>query len=310
MRNTAPLRIFANNTKMNSAIEVVNTEVDVTKLSADELDYGIRRLGKIIGYCKFKQGEWLKELHDDKKYRAIDGGVHPSFKSYISTLDMSRDTVYRRINNYEFWILGLGLSPESLQDLALDRLKIIRPVVETDPSRWLSDARVLSKSDLIHSVNEEKGREPMKREEPDDITSLTKKQMSGSSALNRSYPEIALSLPCPICGGTPVERAHYPTTVKAGAKEDEFIPLCHKCHMCQHQVGFTSWFDMYGNLLFRNFIYPMLWRVNNGREKEMDSIHGNADSYRGTRGMGVDGDKEEEHATGTANMVANAIKGE
>ena len=302
MRGTAPLRISVTNIKMNSEIEVVKTDIDVTKLSAEELDCGVRQLGQIMGFCAFQQGAWLKELRDSKEYLGLD---HDSFKSYVSTLDMSRATAYKRIDNYEFWILGLGLSPESLQDVALNRLQIIKPIAETDPSRWLGEARVLSTSDLINSVREEKGREPMQREEPDHITSFSKKQRSGSS-----YPEIALSLPCPICGGVPVERAHFPTTVKAGAKEDEFIPLCHECHMGQHQVGFTSWFDMYGNLLFKNFIYPLFRRLEDGRrEKEVADICGGINNCGDTGVMGVDGGSGEEHTRGTEDMVAESVGG-
>jgi len=288
---------------MNSNIEIVNTGINLTKLSAEELDCGVRQLGQIIGFCTFQQGAWLKELRDGKKYTDLD---HDSFKSYVSTLDMSRATAYERINNYEFWILGLGLTPESLQDIALNRLQIIKPIAETDPSRWLEEARVLSTSDLINSVREEKGREPMPREEPDHITSFSKKQRSGSS-----YTEIALSLPCPICGKVPVEKAHYPTTVKAGAKEDEFIPLCHECHMEQHQVGFISWFGMYGRLLFKNFIYPMLREANDGRRaKEMDCVCGNTDGDSCPMCVGVGGGTCEEHTTGTEDMVANKVRGE
>jgi len=72
-----------------------------------------------------------------------------------------------------------------------------------------------------------------------------------------SYDEYLVK-PCPICGGGPCEKAHWPTTVRAGAADDEWIPLCHECHMEQHKIGFISWFDMYGRKLFKEFIYPII----------------------------------------------------
>lgn len=73
--------------------------------------------------------------------------------------------------------------------------------------------------------------------------------------------EDTLKGPCPICGGWPCEKAHYPTTIGAGAEEDEWIPLCHTCHIGEmHVVGFTTWFHNNGRKLFKNFIYPMMRR--------------------------------------------------
>ena len=42
----------------------------------------------------------------------------------------------------------------------------------------------------------------------------------------------------------------------------------------------------------------------------MADIRGNADSPSGTGDMGVDGGSGEEHPTGTADMVAESMKGE
>ena len=76
-------------------------------------------------------------------------------------------------------------------------------------------------------------------------------------SLPPSNYEENLSLPCPICGKTPVEKAHYPTTIGAGAAEDEWIPLCSACHREHHAIGFVSWFTKYGRKLFKEFIYPI-----------------------------------------------------
>ncbi len=72
-----------------------------------------------------------------------------------------------------------------------------------------------------------------------------------------SYDD-TLDGPCPICGKRPCERAHFPRTVKRGAKEDEWIPMCHECHMSLHDMGVNSFFEVYKNNIFGGFIYPLI----------------------------------------------------
>jgi len=308
---------------MNSEIEVVDKNIDVTKLSAEELDLGVRQLGQIIGYCTFKQGEFLKVIRDDKKYIELD---HPSFRSYMASLGMKHATVYKRIHNYKFWILDMGFAPESIQDLTLNSLQIIEPIVETDPSRWLTEARVLSPSDLINSVNEERGREPMQQEEPDDITSFSKKQKSGSS-----YPEDWDG--CAVCHGKPTIQAHFPRSQGAGGIHT--IPLCHKHHIGeQHQKGIQTFWNknrleltQYYGWLTRQAIVclpdtelyllaqleELLGHISGGYDgrgkEEMADIRGNANSSSGTDDMGADGNTGEEHPPGTRDMVAESVGG-
>lgn len=255
MRDIVRCLSSVSNTKMNSDIEIVNTGINLTKLSAEELDCGVRQLGQIIGFCTFQQGAWLKQLRDSKKYSDLD---HDSFKSYVSTLDMSRATAYERITNYEFWILGLGLTPESLQDIALNRLQIIKPIAETDPSRWLEEARVLSTSDLINSVREEKGREPMPREEPDHITSFSKKQGSGSS-----YLEFVRSHGCIFHPNKQSVAAHWPVSKGTGhkAKDHWVIPLCVDCHAHLHDIGDISFLEAYRHQIAEYFYDSVIGRL-------------------------------------------------
>lgn len=231
------------------AIDVTPIKPDV--LRAYELDVGIKQEKANITRSICTAGAYLKEMRDNKLYKHLD---HDTFNDYLADPDViPRSTAYSFIHLYEVFVLQHRWSPAEIEKIGHHRLQLIAPVVDADPEGWKDNAQSLSTSDLINEVREAKGKPPMKREEPDSTSFQNKINESGSS-----YPEIALSVPCPICGGKPVEKAHYPTTVKAGAKEDEFIPLCHECHMGQHQAGFTSWFDMYGNLLFKNFIYPML----------------------------------------------------
>jgi len=110
--------------------------------------------------------------------------------------------------------------------------------------------------------------------------SFQKKQSLGSPSL--PYLEWLRDQPCCVCGKRPVEPAHYPRTRGAGAKEDEALPMCHPCHRVSHDIGFVSFFEIYGKNIFENFIYPLIRRVFNGQGKmEMDSIHngGGADTH-------------------------------
>jgi hypothetical protein len=293
------------------AVDLVPNHPEV--LRAFELDVGIKQEKAQIVRSICTAAEYLIEMRDKKLFKHLD---HDTFNDYLGDPDViPRSTAYSFIHIYEKYVLQHGWTPPEVEGIGHSRLQLIAPVVDRAPDDWKHNAQQLSTSDLINEVRAAKGKPPMNREEPDNLTSFSKKQESGSSDTS-SYPEIALSLPCPICGGVPVEKAHYPTTQKAGAKEDEFIPLCHECHMGQHQAGFTSWFDMYGNLLFRNFIYPMLHLmvrqsgVKNGREKAMDCVCCNADGDSVTDCLGINRSEGEEHTAETASVVAESVKGE
>ena len=289
------------------SIELAPNHPDI--LRAYELDVGIKTEKANIVRSICTAAQYLIEMRDKALFRHLD---KESFNDYLADPDViPRSTAYSFIHLYEVFVLQHGWTPAEIESIGHRRLQLIAPVVDRDPQGWKNNAQHLSTSDLINEVREARGRKPMKREEPGTSPPLQKNKESGSS-----YPEIALSLPCPICGGIPVEKAHYPTTVKAGASEDEFIPLCHECHMGQHQAGFTSWFDMYGNLLFKNFIYPMFRLmvrqsgVKNGRKKDIDCVCCNSDSDSDTDCLCVNCGSEEEHTAGTGNMVGTPVGGE
>jgi len=235
---------------------------------AFELDIGIKQEKANIVRSICTAAQYLIEMRDSKLYQQLD---YESFNDYLGDPDViPRSTAYSFIRLYEKYVLQLGWQPEEIERIGHKRLQLIGPVVDRDPEGWKNNAQHLSTSDLINEVREARGLQPMKREEPDKLTSFQNKKELGSS-----YPEIALSLPCPICGGVPVEKAHYPTTTKAGAKEDEFIPLCHECHDSQHRMGFISWFDMYGRKLFKEFIYPMMRMVRGGQCNSLEALEPN-----------------------------------
>jgi len=96
--------------------------------------------------------------------------------------------------------------------------------------------------------------------------SFSKKQETNDSPL--PYLEWLKMQPCCVCGKHPVEPAHYPRTRGAGAKEDEALPMCHECHRVSHDIGFVSFFELYGQNIFENFIYPLIRRCFDAERKQ------------------------------------------
>ena len=90
--------------------------------------------------------------------------------------------------------------------------------------------------------------------------------------------------------------------------------MCHECHRVSHDIGFISFFELYGRKIFENFIYPLIRRCfNEIRQRE------------GAVGTVLDGDSADSDDTvasnflrrgegyterGTVNLVGNRVKEE
>ena len=189
-------------------------------------------------------GALLKDCRDKELWKVLG---YESFAAFLGDpeITMKRSTAYNLILIYEVYQEKMGLPVERLKKIGTRKLQIILPMVQTDPDHWLSEAESLSKSDLINTVKEAQGKEPIQFR-PDKT--LPK---------GKNYGQYVKSCPCCVCGKSPVDSAHFPRTVGAGAGAWDVIPLCRECHGEQHNDGVNTFFERYGVKIFE-WVYDKL----------------------------------------------------
>ena len=109
---------------------------------------------------------------------------------------------------YELYKVKLGVDDSRLLKIGIANLNLIAPVVESDKEEWLSKAESLSSSDLRIEL--------------------------GVGPGENVSPPCPPALPCPngcaICGESPTEKSHFPITRGAGARDEDWVPMCRGCH--------------------------------------------------------------------------------
>ena len=192
----------------------------------------------IASHC-LRLGKYFKELRDKKLYKYIFGQDDSTWTEFLATPEIrfERSSVYNFIGLYELWILKLGYLEKEITDIGYKRLMLVTPITRKNPEQaqeWLSAADTMSQSDLINTVREAEGKEPMKKSD-------TAESPPHTSLFD--YDTFVKGHACILHPARSSERAHFPRTSKVGGKF--YIPLCHECHMEMHSIGIVSWFDTY-----------------------------------------------------------------
>lgn len=97
---------------------------------------------------------------------------------------------------------------------------------------------------------EAEGDSPKKR----SMKSHLGKQKTAARERDEAHLKLIRQCPCLVCGGEPSEAAHIRQSapgkppIGMGLKPDDkfTVPLCHGCHMRQHEVGEKSFFAEQG----------------------------------------------------------------
>ena len=184
---------------------------DDALLARNKLDIGIQT------YTKLRRGQTLSAIKKNRTYL----GRTDTFNEYISLEDWSKDAK-KCMNLYNFYIVEHGLQSEDIEEIHHGRLLEAMKAIKLQPDKltdWIECCEVLSTKDLINTVKEARGENPMPIQK---ATSLP----PGSS--------------CIICSATPAENAHWPITKKMGGKFT--LPLCRECHNALHQQGDVTWY--------------------------------------------------------------------
>lgn len=72
------------------------------------------------------------------------------------------------------------------------------------------------------------------------------------------------TLPCLVCGTTPVEACHAKSR-GAGGTSEHLVPMCHKHHREQHMMGVTSFGVVHGvDLMAEAEHYHKAWILRRG----------------------------------------------
>ena len=279
---------------------IIKIDPDGLIRRAYELDVGIQQLKSVVARGFITLGEYLKEMRDGELYYHLDC---ESFEEYIARpeIGFKRASVYNFIRFYELYILKLGMEPHLLSSIGHGRLLTIAPVVEENPKEWISMAQTLSMSDLINETRVARGKKPMVPKVQDVANPLD---------VSEGYLAFLKRQPCCVCGAKQVETAHYPRTRGAGAKDDEAIPLCHKCHQESHYIGFHSFFNLYGKQIFE-YVYQTFRRLFHelGKSQVVDNDRDNTATHRADVGNHNDYGREDA-GEGTDNMVGSRVGGE
>jgi len=194
----------------------------------------------IASHC-LRLGKYFRQLRDKKLYKYIFGqDGDTTWTGFLANPEVkfSQSSVYNFIELYELWILRLGYREENITDVGYKRLMLVTPITRKNPDqadKWLSEARVLSQSDLINTVRASEGKPPM----------IPRKnfQLLEDSPVFSSYRDFVKSHPCILHPARPSEYAHFPLTDKMGGKFG--VPLCRECHAELHQIGDISWYSKY-----------------------------------------------------------------
>lgn len=206
----------------------------------------------VLWYCHLITAQRLiiaSRLYHIQKDRIYNDLGYSSLNELLGDpeISMSQSEARDLISIHKTFAVDLKIEPKELSMAGIRKLKMILPVVESDPDHWLSMAKTLSRSDLQEEVNAAVGTraKPKKKSPPSSPV---------SPAI--SYEEYVETSPCCVCGKSPVDKAHFPKTRGAGGLEWHVIPLCRECHREQHDGG-KEWLWMWRNKI-TNFFFETI----------------------------------------------------
>jgi len=203
-------------------------------------------------------GFFLKTIRDNKLYEYLNCD---SFTEFLGSPEISikRSTAYSFIKIYELYSQKLNINPETIKKIGHGKLKIIEPVVERDPKRWIESAVSLSRSDLIQLVREELGKPELPPAE---------EEVSNMLDIPSNYLEYVENHGCIFHPNRKADKAHFPKTRGAGAPKDWVIPLCRECHQHYHDLGVVSFFETYRDKVIGYFYETIDLLFKKLKEKE------------------------------------------
>lgn len=214
------------------------TTLDDTARAAHVNREKIIVLKQDIGIRFLMLAHLLKTNRDLSLYKFLD---YDTFEEFLGDPDVSmkRSKAYGLIRQYELFVEKLGYSEEVLAGIGTSKLRVIIPVVESDPEEWIGKAKALSKSDLITEVRAAQGRDV---NIPGQETATLKREDTLPARLftPQAWKEMVKGERCCVCGARDVNPAHFPRTRGAGTEEWKAIPLCGVCHREQHD-GASEW---------------------------------------------------------------------
>lgn len=123
---------------------------------AQENYNSIVELKQTIGATCFLMGKLLTENKRNGLYKLLG---HNTFESFLGTPEISfhRTTAYKHMKIYSEFIEYYKLSQKDLQDIDLDKLYLILPIIDKNNIQdWLEKARTLSRSDLRIAIQGKK----------------------------------------------------------------------------------------------------------------------------------------------------------
>lgn len=133
---------------------------------AVRIDTSIDKAKYLVVEGFLKIGILLKEMRDERYYEELG---HRTFTEYLESKDFSRVSAYKCINIHDLYVEKLGVPEERLMQIGVEKLNLIKDIVETDADEWLSKSQVLSTRDLKYEVKRVSLGLP---EKPEEITRL------------------------------------------------------------------------------------------------------------------------------------------
>jgi len=228
---------------MNNIIKIA-PEVDPVKVDkATDIHREILARTVITANNLLELGKLFKTIRDEKLYKLLGADTFGEYIGYPE-ISFGRSTIYSFIHVYETYVLKLKIPTVTLTVIGHRRLQIINPVVEEDYADWLSKAANLSESDLINEVRRVQGKPDMipKPKEVENVYPFS----------FEDYITFVKNSPCIICGGAESDPAHFPRTRGAGARDEDVMPLCRRCHSEQERDTF-DFLWLYKDKIFEYF---------------------------------------------------------
>jgi len=194
-------------------------------------------------------GRLFYDNHTNKYYKVLG---YSSWREFLGDPDIgyAESTVRSFVSIYKKYVLKLAVAPKLLTEIGHSKLQIISPVVESDPDKWLYEAKYLSKSDLIIEV----------RGEPTYKVTQPTKEVGDTPQFPMTpdeYEAFVRTSPCCVCGRqAPSIPHHHPQKRTRTDAWWKFVPLCGECHALYHSMESVYRHDW--QKFFYNWFYNLV----------------------------------------------------